>query len=104
MSGGSLAIGALLPSDSIEDACHRLQYAQSVVQGDADLATAVAVTAEELRRQEARLRRAARQEAEAAADLEAQRAEIDDRVEQLNDLVQELEAELEAADARALSI
>jgi peptidoglycan LD-endopeptidase LytH len=104
MSGGSLSIGALLTSDSIEDATDRLQYAQSVVQGDADLATEVAVTTEELRRQEARLRRAARQEAEAAADLEAQRAEIDDRVEQLNDLVQELEAELEAADARALSI
>jgi murein DD-endopeptidase MepM/ murein hydrolase activator NlpD len=104
MSGGSLSIGALLTSDSIQDATDRLQYAQSVVQGDADLATEVAVVAEELRRQEARLRRAARQEAEAAADLEAQRAEIDDRVEQLNDLVQELEAELEAADARVLSI
>jgi murein DD-endopeptidase MepM/ murein hydrolase activator NlpD len=104
MSGGSLSIGALLTSDSIQDAADRLQYTQSVVQGDADLATAVAVAAEELRRQEARLRRAARQEAEAAADLEAQREQIGIKVERLNNVVQELEAELEAADERELSL
>jgi murein DD-endopeptidase MepM/ murein hydrolase activator NlpD len=104
MSGGSLSVGALLTSDSIQDATDRLQYTQSVVQGDADLATHVAVLAEEMRRQEARLREAARQEAEAAADLEAQRAEIDDRIAQLNDVVQELEAKLEAAEARSLSL
>jgi len=104
MSGGSLSVGALLTSDSIQDATDRLQYTQSVVQGDADLATQVAVMAEEMRRQEARLRQSARQEAEAAADLEAQRAEIDDRVAELNDVVQELEAELDAADARSLSL
>jgi peptidoglycan LD-endopeptidase LytH len=104
MSGGSFSIGALLTSDSIQDAADRLQYTQSVVQGDADLATRVAVTAEELRRQETRLRNAARQEAEAAADLESQREQIATRVEQLNDVVQELEAELEAADERALDL
>jgi murein DD-endopeptidase MepM/ murein hydrolase activator NlpD len=96
MSGGSFSIGAVLTSDSIEDATDRLQYTQSVVQGDADLATRVAVTTEELRRQEARLRQAARQEAQAVAELEAQRAAIDERVQQLNDVVQELEAELRA--------
>ena len=104
MSGGSLSIGALLTSDSIQDATDRLQYTQSVVQGDADLATAVGVAAEELRRQEARLRQAARQEAEAAADLEAQSAEIEVKIEQLNDVVQELEAKLEAAEARSLNL
>ena len=104
MSGGSLSIGALLTSDSIQDATDRLQYTQSVVQGDADLATEVAVKAEELRRQEARLRQAARQEAQAAAELEAQSAEIDAKVAQLNDVVQELEAELEAAEARSLNL
>jgi murein DD-endopeptidase MepM/ murein hydrolase activator NlpD len=104
MSGGSLSIGALLTSDSIQDATDRLQYTQSVVQGDADLATEVAVTAEELRRQEARFQRAARQEAEAAAELEARSAEIDAKIEQLNDVVQELEAELEAAEARSLNL
>jgi murein DD-endopeptidase MepM/ murein hydrolase activator NlpD len=104
MSGGSRSIGALLTSDSIQDAADRLQYTQSVVQGDADLAAEVGVMAEELRRQEARLRRAARQEEEAAADLEAQRAQLDAKVEHLNNVVQELEAELEAADERALSL
>jgi murein DD-endopeptidase MepM/ murein hydrolase activator NlpD len=104
MSGGSRSIGALLTSDSIEDAADRLQYTQSVVQGDADLATEVEVTTEELRRQETQLRRAARQEAQAAADLESQRSQIAAKVEQLNNVVQELEAELEAADERALSL
>jgi peptidoglycan LD-endopeptidase LytH len=104
MTGGSSSIGAILTSDSIEDAADRLQYTQSVVQGDADLATRVAVTTEELRRQEARLRQAARQEAEAVAELEAQRAAIDERIQNLNDVVQELEAELEAADERSLSL
>ena len=99
MSGGSLSIGALLTSDSIQDATDRLQYTQSVVQGDADLATHVALSAEELRRQEARLRHAARLQARAAAELEAERTQIDERVQELNDLVDELEAELEAADA-----
>jgi murein DD-endopeptidase MepM/ murein hydrolase activator NlpD len=104
MSGGSRSVGALLTSDSVQDAADRLQYTQSVVQGDADLATEVAVMAEELRRQAARLRTAARQEADAAADLEAQREQIADKVEQLNNVVQELEAELEAADERSLSL
>jgi murein DD-endopeptidase MepM/ murein hydrolase activator NlpD len=104
MSGGSLSIGAVLTSDSIQDATDRLQYTQSVVQGDADLATRVAVMAEELRRHEARLREAARQEAKAAAELEAQRALIDDRIRRLNDVVEELETKLEAAEAQALSL
>ena len=104
MSGGSFSIGALLTSDSIQDAADRLQYTQSVVQGDADLATRVAVMAEELRRQETRLRSAARQEAEAAADLESQREQIVAEVQQLDDVVQELEAELEAAEERQLSL
>ena len=74
MSSGSRSIGAVLTSDSIQDAADRLQYTQSIVQGDADLATQVAVTTEEMRRQEARLRQAARQEARAVAELEDQRA------------------------------
>jgi murein DD-endopeptidase MepM/ murein hydrolase activator NlpD len=104
MSGGSFSISALLTSDSIQDATDRLLYTQSVVQGDTDLATAVGVKAEELRRQEARLRHAARQEGEAAADLEAQRAEIGARVEQLNNVAQELEAELDASAEQQLHL
>ncbi len=104
MSGGSFSIGALLTADSIQDAADRLQYTQSVVQGDADLATRVAVVAEELRRQETRLRGAARQEAEAAAELESQREQIGAKVQQLNDVVEELEAQLEAADEQQLNL
>ena len=104
MSGGSSSIGALLTSDSIQDAADRLQYTQSVVQGDADLATSVGVMAEELRRQETRLRRAAEHEAEAVADLEAQRAQIGAKVEQLNNVVQELQSRLDAADQRTLGL
>lgn len=104
MSGGSRSIGALLVSDSIQDAADRLQYTQSVVQGDTDLATEVAVKTEELRRQVTLLQRAARAEAEAASELEAQRAQIESKVEQLNDVVQELQAELDAADEQTLSL
>src|ERR671934_2229 len=85
-------------------AAARLQYTQSVVQGDADLATAVAVAAERLRREEARLRRAARTQAEAAAELETQRDQIEERVARLNDVVEELESELEAEDQRSLGL
>jgi murein DD-endopeptidase MepM/ murein hydrolase activator NlpD len=103
MSGGSSSLGAILTSDSIQDATDRLQYTQSVVQGDADLATRVAVTAEELRRQRARLRQAAQLEARAVAELEVERAQIDDRVRRLNDVVQELETELEASQTVSLT-
>ena len=75
MSGGSRSIGALLTSDSIQDAADRLQYTQSVVQGDADLATEVAVMAEELRRQENRLRDSARKEEMASEQLARHRAD-----------------------------
>ena len=52
-----VAIGALLRSESIADFADRLQYTQNIVQGDADLATEVAVKSERLRREEARLPR-----------------------------------------------
>jgi murein DD-endopeptidase MepM/ murein hydrolase activator NlpD len=62
------------------------------------------VKAEELRRQEARLSKAARAEAAAVADLEAQRAEIARTIDRLDDLVAELKAELEAREQSALNI
>jgi murein DD-endopeptidase MepM/ murein hydrolase activator NlpD len=104
MSGGSFSLGALLTADSIQDATDRLQYAQSVVQGDADLATEVGVKTEELRRQEARLRRAARQEAVAVEDLESQRDQIGLRVTELNRIVAELAAELEEQEQAQLGL
>ena len=104
MSGGSRSIGALLTSDSIEDAADRLQYTQSVVQGDADLATEVSVLAEELRRQEARLRDSARSERLASEELAAQRATLLSRFDDLDDLVAELKAELDAQEEVTLGL
>lgn len=104
MSGGSFSIGALLTSDSIGDAADRLQYTQSVVQGDADLATKVAVTAEELRRQETRLRQSARIEAIASEALAEQRADLLLRIEDLDTLVADLEAELDAQQEATLGL
>ena len=104
MAGGAPSIGALLTADSIEEAADRLQYTQSVVQNDADLATEVGVTVEELRRQQTRLRRAAQVQARAAAAIEAQRDRIDERVRELDDVVQELQAKFDAAQQRALGL
>ena len=94
MSGGSFSMGALLTADSLQDATDRLQYTTSVVQGDADLATEVSVTQEQLRQQEAEFRRAARVQAAAAADLQDQRDELSAKVAELTDLVDDLRAEL----------
>ncbi len=96
MSGGSRSIGALLTSNSIQDAADRLQYTQSVVQGDADMATEVAVMAEELRRQENRLRDSARKEEMASEQLARHRATLLSRFDDLEDLVADLKAELDA--------
>ena len=104
MSGGSRSIGALLTSDSIEDATDRLQYTQSVVQGDADLATQVGVMAEELRRQRARLRESARSEALASEELERHRADLLTRLDGLEDLVADLKAELDARQEATLGL
>ena len=104
MSGGSYSMGALLTADSLQDATDRLQFTMSVVQGDADLATDVAVTAEELQRQEAEHRRQARIAAAAAADLEDQRAEAIARVAALDDLVSELRADLDAQEEVAVGL
>jgi peptidoglycan LD-endopeptidase LytH len=104
MSGGSRSIGALLTSDSIEDAADRLQYTQSVVQGDADLATEVSVMAEELRRQEVRLRDSARTEARASEELATQRANLLSQLDDLEDLVADLKAELDAQQEATLGL
>ena len=96
MSGGSLSMGAVLTADSLQDASDRLQYAESVVQGDADLANEVSVRTEELRRQEDRLREAAEQQAAQAAELEGERDQIAAKVDELNAVVEDLRAELDS--------
>jgi murein DD-endopeptidase MepM/ murein hydrolase activator NlpD len=104
MSGGSLSMGALLVSDSLQDATARLQYTMSVVQGDADIATDLAVNVEERRRQEARLRAAARDEAAALAELDAARDRLYAEVERLDGIVSDLRAELAAEEEAQLGI
>ena len=104
MTGGSFSIGALLTSDSIGDATDRLQYTQSVVQGDADLASKVAVTAEELRRQETRLRQSVRIEAIASEALAEQRADLLLKIEDIDALIADLEAELDAQQEATLGL
>lgn len=104
MSGGSMSVGALLASDSLQDAADRLQYTMSVVQGDADLATDVAVKTEELRRERERLEDAVRREQDAADTLEGQRATLSGKIADLNDLVEDLRDELEAEEEAQLGI
>jgi murein DD-endopeptidase MepM/ murein hydrolase activator NlpD len=104
MSGGSRSIGALLTSDSIEDATDRLQYTQSVVQGDADMATQVGVMAEELRRERTRLRDSARTEAVASEELARHRADLLVRLDGLEELVADLKAELDEQQEVSLGI
>jgi murein DD-endopeptidase MepM/ murein hydrolase activator NlpD len=104
MSGGSFSMGALLISDSIADATNRLQYTTSVVQGDADLATELAVSVEERSREEDRLRVAARQEAAALADLEAQRTRLFADIERFEGIVSDLRAELAAEQELQLGV
>jgi murein DD-endopeptidase MepM/ murein hydrolase activator NlpD len=104
MSGGSVSMGALLTSDSIQAAADRLQYTMSVVQGDADLATDVAAKTEELRWEEDLLRAAVRDEAAAAADLETQRAVLAEKVAQLDDAIADLKADLAAEEEAQLGL
>jgi peptidoglycan LD-endopeptidase LytH len=104
MAGGSFSLGALFTSNSIADATDRLQFAQTIVQGDQDLAVEVSVKAEELRREQRRLERAVRAGAVAASDLETQRRRIAERVEELGRIVADLEARLDARERSQLRL
>ena len=104
MSGGSFSMGVLLTSDSIQEAADRLQYTQSVVAGDADLAAALAVDTVELRRQEAVYREQARIAAAESAELEAQREEAAADIAGIEDIIADLRAELAAEQEAALGL
>ena len=104
MSGGSFSMGVLLTSDSIQEAADRLQYTQSVVAGDADLAAALAVDTVELRRQEAVYREQARIAAAESAELEAQREEGAADIAGIEDIIADLRAELAAEQEAALGL
>ena len=104
MSGGSFSMGVLLTADSMQDAADRLQYTQSVVQGDADLATQLAVDVEDRRRQEAVFSQQAAIAASKADELEGQRVELNAEIERLDALVADLRAELNASQEAQLGV
>jgi murein DD-endopeptidase MepM/ murein hydrolase activator NlpD len=92
MAGGNATLGALLGSETFADFADRLQFATNIVQGDEDLATEVAVRSEQLRRERERLTREAEAYAAAAAELETQRQAISTKLEEVQDLYDELYA------------
>jgi murein DD-endopeptidase MepM/ murein hydrolase activator NlpD len=92
MSGGNATIGALLGSETFADFADRLQFTTTIVQGDEDLATEVAVQTEQLRRERERLERAAKAEAAAVATLQSQRQVIASKVDELQGVVADLYA------------
>jgi murein DD-endopeptidase MepM/ murein hydrolase activator NlpD len=104
MSGGSISVGALLTSSSLQDAADRLQYTMSVVQGDADLASEVSTKTAELRWQRQRFQEAARDERELLEELEAQRVALDADVDRLTEKVDDLRAELAAEEEAAIGL
>lgn len=104
MSGGSFSMGVLLTSDSVQEAADRLQYTQSVVAGDADLAATLAVDTVELRRQEAVFQEQAAVASAKAAELEAQRAALNADIARLDELVADLRAKLAAAQEAQLGL
>ena len=104
MAGGSPSIGALLTADSDRGRggpapVHAERRPERRRPRDRSIGRDGGA-----RRQEARLRRAAREQARATADLEAERDQIDEKVARLADVVQELQAELEAAEQAELGI
>jgi Membrane proteins related to metalloendopeptidases len=104
ISGGNEAIGALLGSESFADFADRLRFAQNIVQGDADLATHVAVQSERLRRERERLTQQADAQARAAAQLQTQRASLDARLGDLQSTVNELYQKFQAQQALQIGL
>jgi murein DD-endopeptidase MepM/ murein hydrolase activator NlpD len=96
IAGGNPQIVAVLVSDSITDAADRLEFASALAQTDADLANRVAVQTQDLTWQRQRLADAVAEQARAVSALESQQAAIDARLGDYQQLVDDLEAKLEA--------
>ena len=94
MAGGDPTVMALITSGSVSDVADRLQFADAVAQGDADLATQVSVQAEELAWERERLAGAVADGRAAATQLQAQSDAIRSKVEDLQARVGTLEDQL----------
>jgi peptidoglycan LD-endopeptidase LytH len=91
----------LLEAQSFSEFSDRLVYLDRLAQDDADLATRVAVLAEELRRQEDRLARLEQEQQHAFDEAERQKQIIYDRLDQAQALREEFEDQLAAEQAAA---
>lgn len=91
----------LLEADSFSEFSDRLVYLDRLAQDDADLATRVAVLAEELRRQEDRLSRLEAEQHHAFDEAQRQKEIIYDRLDQAQAIREEFEDQLAAEQAAA---
>ncbi len=96
MAGGDPTVMALITSGSVSDVADRLQFADAVAQGDADLATAVAVQTQELAWERERLAGAVADGRAAVTSLQAQSDAIRSTVADLQARVGALEEQLAA--------
>jgi peptidoglycan LD-endopeptidase LytH len=88
------AISAVLESTSFADFADRVQFASSVVNGDMDLAIAVRVRTEELRRARTRLAETWTAQADAVSALHRDQMDLQARVAAVNGEVDRLQSQL----------
>ena len=101
MAGGDPTVMALITSGSVEDVADRLQFADAVAQGDADLATQVSVQAQELQWERERLAAAISDGQTAVAQLQSQSDAIRSKMADLQARVATLQDQLAAEQAAA---
>lgn len=93
--GSSAELGALLASDSFADFSDRLEFVDSIVQEDADIAAAAEISRVELTRAEDRLADLAEARRREAENLKAQQAAIANELARLEGLVGDLQEKFE---------
>jgi len=89
--GGGGELAALLSSDSLAEFSDRLEFVGNLVESDADLAAAAEVNRELLARDQADLEQLSAAKEREAARLEQREAEVQDRIEEFNVLVEDLQ-------------
>jgi murein DD-endopeptidase MepM/ murein hydrolase activator NlpD len=98
------AISAVLESTSFADFADRVEYASSVVNGDMDLAIAVRVRAEELRRARIRLVETSAAQADAVAALHRDQMDLQARVAAVSGEVDRLHRQLTREQQRQVGL